>query len=648
MKPISLDLFTKYSFLSDLQIAKDRPLAVFVQTKADLEKNDYLQRLHCFNTETKEIQPLTDWTKRATSFLLKDGLYLVKKDEEDKTMHTRFVKVSLDDGSETEGFKVPCAVSSLKDFNDDYYLAQIGINRSCPDYHHLSLDERRAYDEKKKADEDYVIFDEYPFFFNGAGIINGDRTTLVLINKKTYEMTDLIPSTVDVESYDVMGDDIIYAGVDFTTFKGKWSWVWKVNTKTLETEVLYDDVMQIGRVFTLNDKIIVLGTFAKEYGAMEANKFYELKNKQMTLVCDNEYSMYNSVGSDCRFGKVKNYLKFNDKAYFITSDHSRSVVIEFDGTSLKKVVDFEGSCDDMIMNQNAIYVIGMKDQALQEVLEVKDNKVNVLSDFNTEILSDKYVAVPQKISVMKPDQVDGWVLYPKDYDPEKTYPAILDIHGGPKTAYGEVFYHEMQHWASLGYFVMFCNPRGSDGKGNAFADLRKAWGTIDYEDIMDFVDEVLKAYPQIDPKRVGVTGGSYGGFMTNWIIGHTDRFVCAASQRSISNWITEVCASDYGIDFPIEQEYDDLYNCHDELWEMSPLKYANNAVTPTLFIQSVEDYRCPIPEAIQMFTVLKCRGIESKLVGFKGENHDLSRTGKPLHRIRRLTEITEWMNAHCK
>ena len=206
----------------------------------------------------------------------------------------------------------------------------------------------------------------------------------------------------------------------------------------------------------------------------------------------------------------------------------------------------------------------------------------------------------------------------------------------------------MQYWANLGYFVFFCNPRGSDGKGNKFADLRRNFGKIDYEDLMDFVDEVLKQYPNIDSDRLGVTGGSYGGYMTNWIIGHTDRFKAAASQRSISNWITEVCASDYGIDFPIEQEFDDINNCQEELWDMSPLKYANNAVTPTLFIQSTEDYRCPICEAIQMYTVLKCRGVESKLVGFKGENHELSRSGKPLHRSKRLFEITNWMEIHLK
>ncbi len=135
-------------------------------------------------------------------------------------------------------------------------------------------------------------------------------------------------------------------------------------------------------------------------------------------------------------------------------------------------------------------------------------------------------------------EIDGWVLYPGDFDPEKTYPAIFDVHGGPQSAYGEGFFHEMQYWAGLGYIVFFCNPRGSSGKGGGFADIYgDNYGVRDYNDLMEFTDEVLKRVSQIDVKRVAMTGGSYGGFMTNWIIGHTDRFACAASQRSISNWV---------------------------------------------------------------------------------------------------------------
>ncbi|MDD4643192.1 MAG: prolyl oligopeptidase family serine peptidase, partial [Erysipelotrichaceae bacterium] len=166
--------------------------------------------------------------------------------------------------------------------------------------------------------------------------------------------------------------------------------------------------------------------------------------------------------------------------------------------------------------------------------------------------------------------------------------------------------------------------------------------------IMDFTDKVLSEYPAIDQAKLAVTGGSYGGYMTNWIIGHTDRFACAASQRSIANWITEVAASDYGIDFVIEQEFADPYDCAGELWEMSPLKYAHLATTPTLFIHSYEDYRCLIQEAMQMYTVLKCRGIDSKIVAFKEENHELSRSGKPKHRSKRLYEITNWIFKYTK
>ena len=223
---------------------------------------------------------------------------------------------------------------------------------------------------------------------------------------------------------------------------------------------------------------------------------------------------------------------------------------------------------------------------------------------------------------------------------------ILDIHGGPKTAYGQVFYHEMQLWASRGYFVAFCNPHCSDGKGDDFADYLKHYGATDYDDIMKFVDAVCEAYPAIDTQRLGVTGGSYGGYMTNWIITHTDRFKVAASQRSISNRVADFYYSDYSYDttyengIPLDEKAIELF------WDRSPLKYVENAVTPTLFIQSTQDYRCPFPEPLQLFSALKWKGVDTRICGFKGENHELSRSGKPKHRLRRLKEITDWITKY--
>jgi dipeptidyl aminopeptidase/acylaminoacyl peptidase len=261
------------------------------------------------------------------------------------------------------------------------------------------------------------------------------------------------------------------------------------------------------------------------------------------------------------------------------------------------------------------------------------------------------VAKPQRLSIQKGETtITGWVLLPEEVSSKSSIPAILDIHGGPKTVYGEVYYHEMQLWASKGFAVMFCNPRGSDGFGNAFADIRGKYGTIDTEDILDFTDAVLKQFPMIDRQRVGVTGGSYGGFMTNWIIGHTDRFACAATQRSISNWTSFHGVSDIGYFFTPDQAGANLMKPTDyeKLWWHSPLKYASNFKTPTLVIHSKADYRCPVDQGYQMITALKEQGIDSKLVLFHNENHDLSRSGKPKARNKRLTEITAWMVRYLK
>ncbi len=643
MKPVTLELMTKFRYLSDLKLSDSTNTLFYTETIADMDNNNYLQRLHKLDTVTKESEVLIDYRKRCSTYLMKDGsLLLADQDPEIKTVHTRFTKVETD-GTQTPAFTLPLQVSSIKDLDENTYLISATIHRSCPDYHHLTTDEQLEVEAKKQENQDYVVFDEYPFFFNGAGIMNGERNVLMLLNKDTLEITDLVPLTMDVESYDIEGDELIYSGVDYVDVKGLWSWVYQVNLKTLETKVLFDDKLIIGRVFYHNHKVIVLGT---DGAAVDGKDFYELKDGKLTLVLKNEGSLHNSVGTDCRYGKLKNYVKFDDTSYFIDTVDSRSNLVRFTGTSLEKVTDFEGSTDDAAIGESGTWIIAMTGQKLQEIYEVVDGTPVQRTFLNEEVLKDVYVAKPQRLCVKQEEPVYGWVLLPKDYDPEKKYPAILDIHGGPKGVYGENYYHEMQAWASKGYFVMYCNPHCSDGRGNEFANFLKHYGTTDYEDLMKFVDEVLKLYPAIDQERVGVTGGSYGGYMTNWIIGHTDRFKCACAQRSISNRISQIVYSDYGIDTPFEFGLTEVDDCFDLFWDRSPLKYANNAKTPTLFIHSTEDYRCPISEAIQMYTVLKCRGVDTKLVGFIGENHDLSRSGKPHHRLRRLSEITEWMDKY--
>lgn len=646
MKPIALDQFKEYTFLSSLSVTADKTQLYFIRTRVNMEKNGYEQQLMTMNTTEKKAVPAGDWKERVSYTIIGNDVFVLDKDPENKTTHTLIKKIT-DAGKETV-LTVPLGIGRILDFDKNHYLVSAQTNRACPDYHALSEEEKKAYDQSVEDNKDYIVFDEYPFVFNGAGVINGNRNSLFLVNKKTGAAKKIVPDTFDVGSFEIIKGKLIFVANDFTTFKTKWDKIYSYNARTHAVEEIYGERMQIHRVFEQDGKIYVKGTFGKDWGEMEAGKIYELKNGQMILRADTEYSMYNSIATDCHYGRTKGFDHVDGVNYFVTTDRDRGVLLKLNQGNFEKVINLNGSVDDFVFGPESIFMIGTLKQDLQEIYEVIDNKAKKLTSFNTKTLRGCYVSKPERLTVNRAVPVDGWVMKPINYDPSKKYPVILDIHGGPKAAYSDVFYHEMQYWAGQGYFVMYCNPRGSDGKGNQYADLRHQWGGIDYSDIMAFVDTVLAKYPAIDEERMGVTGGSYGGYMTNWIIGQTNRFKAAATQRSISNWISEVCVSDYGIDFPIEQEFGDVNNCAAELWGMSPLKFANNAVTPTLFIHSTEDYRCPVPEALQLYTALTCRGVETRMVLFKGENHELSRSGKPLHRIRRLSEITTWMDKHLK
>lgn len=406
--------------------------------------------------------------------------------------------------------------------------------------------------------------------------------------------------------------------------------------------------------FIEENKIIYSATDMKRFGVNENDKFYimDLNNLKATCITPSlDVPLTNSVGSDCRYGGSSLKQVQDNYLYYVTTEGHSSYLNRINAQGkMEKLTTEEGSVDGISINKENILFIGMKTNKLQEIYKLENNVEKQVTSINTWLNSEKYLSIPEKITVetVPGVNIDGWILKPVNFDENKKYPAILDIHGGPKTVYGTVFYHEMQYWANEGYVVFFCNPRGSDGKGNEFADIRGKYGTIDYDDLMKFTDEVIKKYSFVDSEKIGVTGGSYGGFMTNWIIGHTDRFKAAASQRSISNWISKFCTTDIGYFFVEDQNAATPWDNHEKLWEHSPLKYADKVKTPTLFIHSEEDYRCWLAEGIQMFTALKYHGVEARLCMFRGENHELSRSGKPKHRLRRLREITDWFNIYLK
>ncbi len=240
--------------------------------------------------------------------------------------------------------------------------------------------------------------------------------------------------------------------------------------------------------------------------------------------------------------------------------------------------------------------------------------------------------------------VEGWLMRPPGFTAGTRYPLILEIHGGPRSVYGDSFMHEFQLLAAQGWVVLYTNPYGSGGYEEAFqAGLPGHYGEQDYADLMAAVDYVLAHHDFVDASRLGVLGGSYGGFMTNWIITHTDRFKAAVTMRGISNWLSFFGCSDIGWTFGRwEMGGEAPWRDEEAYLAKSPIRYVAHVTTPTLIIHSEEDYRCPLEQAEQLYTALKVLGVPTELIRFPGEHHGLSREGTPQHREERLRHILRW------
>jgi dipeptidyl aminopeptidase/acylaminoacyl peptidase len=271
-----------------------------------------------------------------------------------------------------------------------------------------------------------------------------------------------------------------------------------------------------------------------------------------------------------------------------------------------------------------------------------------LTHFNSALWAQLDLQPVERLAYKSTDgwPVEGFFVKPLGWKLDVKYPMVLVIHGGPEGMFGVDWYHEFQVYATKGWAVFFCNPRGSTGYGEKFerGEINN-WGKMDYQDIIAGVDAALQKYPWIDKEKLGVTGGSYGGYMTNWVVSHTDRFKAAVALRSVSDFISDEGTRDgaYG-----HEEYFKgiMFDDFDQYWEASPLKYARNVHTPTLILHSDLDFRVPIEQGEQWFRALQHYGVPSELVLFPRENHNLTRTGEPKHLVESLNWQVYWFDRY--
>ncbi|MCA9996718.1 MAG: S9 family peptidase [Anaerolineales bacterium] len=345
-----------------------------------------------------------------------------------------------------------------------------------------------------------------------------------------------------------------------------------------------------------------------------------------------------------------------ERIFFQQSRHGSTTlhVIDRDGSNRQTIISDEavvGACSLDAQNSKVAYwQATMTTLGEIFVTDLPHPRSRQLSRINTPLLNKMNLGQVEEVWFKGADDNDlqGWVLKPPNFDPSQTYPSIMEIHGGPLGQYANALMHEFHFLAAHGYVVYFSNPRGGRGYGEAHA--RAIWnghGTADYADVMAWADHVAQL-PYIDRDRRGVTGGSYGGFMVNWIIGHTDQFRAAVTQRSISNRLSSYGSSDINwrreIAFNDEPPWENL----DNYWGQSPLKYIGNAKTPTLVIHSEQDLRCPIEQGEQIYVALKRLGVDTEMVRFPDSPHGLSRVGRTDRRIVRLNHILRWFDKYLK
>jgi dipeptidyl aminopeptidase/acylaminoacyl peptidase len=279
-----------------------------------------------------------------------------------------------------------------------------------------------------------------------------------------------------------------------------------------------------------------------------------------------------------------------------------------------------------------------------------------VSHVSAAFTSRRELSRPERFVAVSKDgsEVEAWIMPPTGLEEGTRYPVLLNIHGGPFTQYTTKFFDEFQVFAGAGYAVVYANPRGSSGYSEEWGrairgpgELGPGWGSVDYDDLMAVTDEALGRFPFCDPERVGVLGGSYGGFMTSWMVGHTDRFKAACSERAVNNFIAEAGSSDIGIWF---KSYTGAHWFEDPETQLklSPSTYAQNITTPLLIVHSEDDLRCPVVNAEELFAILRILGREVEFVRFPAEGHELSRSGKPRHRVQRFEILVDWFDRHLK
>lgn len=628
--------FEKMRFSSNFETNISKNKMIFTISKMNYKKNTYDDKIFLYDKTELNRFKLSNSHKTYKFFNEHNIIYTTKSETIKKRTFTKIFIQGINARKPSKVFNIPLDIAKF------YVL----------DKNRLLIISNEKID--KDAQECKYVIDRINFVSNGDGYTYNEisRAYIYDMNKNECRLITKNDETIEFVNVDKKSSKIFYITTKVQDVYEIYNTLYQYDLKTDENKEIYDKKdYEIGACYQIKGDLVVIASDLKKYGINENMQFYKLENNKLSLYVENEYCFGNSINSDIRYKTSSDIKQVDDTIYFLSTRVDKSSIYMLKDGNIELFFDDIKVVDDFLLLDNELIVCGFDDVKMQEIYSypitkendniIIDKKYKKITDFSSKF--EKQISnykVDEFIFESNKDTLNGYVVYPKDYNKSKKYPAVLMIHGGPKTVYSSNFSYDTYALSQSGYFVIYTNPHGSDGFDNKFADIRGKYADIDYDDIMNFTDIVLEKYSSIEKDRLAVMGGSYGGYMTNYIVGVNHRFKTAITLRSISNWISFYGTSDIGYYFATDQQ-----GCEfepDKLWEKSPLKNVDNIKTPILILHSDEDYRCPLEQGVQLFTRLKINKVKTKMIIYKGENHDLCRSGKVQTRVSRIMDILDW------
>ena len=609
-----------------LQISPDGRRALYTVQRMNVKRDAYENYLWLLDLESGRETQLTTGGRENGAFWLDNNhvLFSTVGGGDVPVNETVFYSITVDGGEAVEYMRIPVAGAQASLLGNDRFLVRADTDLNP---------------ETERNQDKWLFFDEYPYWGDGGSYENRHRRSLFLWDCAAGELRQLTAPTMQTFmtfcSDDVLTDNdgICYVGYDYDRDEAGRACICRYEWASGETKILCRDSCNVFSLAQRNGRVYY-GAWAIEDGPAIAS----IRIKSVSL---NGGDMRVDAEPQWELGTVR---QRDGVTLFQRTFQAKTIMARWTDELEYEDIPTPGinpTCP-ISVGEDIIFT-GWRSNRLPEIYRWRDGQVTQLSHQNDELYDTYSFSVPEPFCVEDgSDKVYGWVMKPVEYEPGKKYPGILNIHGGPHGCYNDAFTCEHQRWANEGYFVFFCNPRGSTTYGVDFMNVTGRLGEEDFHNVMAFTDAVLEAYPGLDPERLAITGQSYGGFMTSWAVGHTDRFKAATARMSPINWISMHGTSVerwYGDRVVAATPWTDL----DALWRQSPLRYADRVTTPTLFIQHEKDQYCPLEQAQQMFVALLERGVDTRLMVNRGCGHGGRRVSQLLHDI---DVMLEWFGRY--